>query len=156
MDGFLVEPQNQVRAGTTWEPSHEWWLAEATLSSRGFRWFTRKHWFPWLIHKTKTEEPKTEVQQLQTGLTGGSDRSNQWVWPVWPMGTGLTGEEHWSDRCTTTQSEDFEAEDTRRDRKACIEAKQVCGRWASVRWSDDKDRMHPRGACIPSSLVKVF
>jgi hypothetical protein len=24
MDGFLVEPQNQGRAGTTWEPSHEW------------------------------------------------------------------------------------------------------------------------------------
>jgi hypothetical protein len=29
-----------------------------------------------LIHKNKTEEPKTEVQQLQTGLTSGyqSDR----------------------------------------------------------------------------------
>jgi hypothetical protein len=23
MDGFLVEPQNQCRAGTTWEPSYE-------------------------------------------------------------------------------------------------------------------------------------
>jgi hypothetical protein len=22
--GFLVEPQNQYRAGTSWEPSHEW------------------------------------------------------------------------------------------------------------------------------------
>jgi hypothetical protein len=32
VDGFLVEPQNQGRAGTTWEPSHEWRLAEATLS----------------------------------------------------------------------------------------------------------------------------
>jgi hypothetical protein len=31
-DGFLVEPQNQCRAGTSWEPSHEWWLAEATSS----------------------------------------------------------------------------------------------------------------------------
>jgi hypothetical protein len=39
--------------------------------------------------------------------------------------TGLTGGEHRSDRCATTQSGDFEAEDTRRDRKACIEAKQV-------------------------------
>jgi hypothetical protein len=29
------------------------------------------HWVPWLIHKAKTEEPKMEVQQLQTGLTGG-------------------------------------------------------------------------------------
>jgi hypothetical protein len=38
---------------------------------------------------------------------------------------GLTGEEHRSDRCATTQSEIFEAEDMRRDRKACVEAKQV-------------------------------
>jgi hypothetical protein len=39
--------------------------------------------------------------------------------------TGLTGEEHRSDRCATTQSGIFEVEDTRRDRKACVEAKQV-------------------------------
>jgi hypothetical protein len=69
------------------------------------------HWVPWLIHKDKTEEPKTEVQQHRTCLTG---------------------EEHRSDRCATTQSGDFEAEDTRRDRKACVEAKQVCGHWPSV------------------------
>jgi hypothetical protein len=37
------------------------------------------HWVPWLIHKANTEEPKTEVQQHQTGLTGGSDRSDRWV-----------------------------------------------------------------------------
>jgi hypothetical protein len=41
------------------------------------------------------------------------------------VGTDLTGEEHWSDRCATTQSGIFEAEDTRRDRKACVEAKQA-------------------------------
>jgi hypothetical protein len=41
------------------------------------------------------------------------------------VGTGLTGEEHRSDRCVTPQSGIFEAEDTRRDRKACVEAKQV-------------------------------
>jgi hypothetical protein len=57
-----------------------------------------------LIHKAKTEEPKTELQQRQTGLTG---------------------EENRSDRCATTQSGIFEAEDTRRDRNACVEAKQV-------------------------------
>jgi hypothetical protein len=28
------------------------------------------HWVPWLIHKAKTGEPKTVLQQLQTGLTG--------------------------------------------------------------------------------------
>jgi hypothetical protein len=55
------------------------------------------------------------VQQLQTGLIGGSDR------------------------CVTTHSRDFKAADTHRDRKACVEAKQVCGRWASVRRSEDKD-----------------
>jgi hypothetical protein len=42
VDGFVVEPQNQGRAGTTWEPSHEWRLAEATPSLRGLQWFTRK------------------------------------------------------------------------------------------------------------------
>jgi hypothetical protein len=40
------------------------------------------------------------------------------------VGTGLTGEEHRSDRCAKTQSGIFEAEDKRRDRMACIEAKQ--------------------------------
>jgi hypothetical protein len=42
VDSFFVEPQNQGRSGTTWEPSHEWRLAEATPSSRGLQWFTRK------------------------------------------------------------------------------------------------------------------
>jgi hypothetical protein len=41
------------------------------------------------------------------------------------VGTDLTGEEHRSDQCATTQPGIFEAEDTRRDRKACVEAKQV-------------------------------
>jgi hypothetical protein len=41
------------------------------------------------------------------------------------VGTGLTGEEHWSDWCATTQSGIFKVEDTRRDRKARVEAKQV-------------------------------
>jgi hypothetical protein len=82
MDGFLVEPQNQGRAGTTWEPSHEWRLAEATPSSRGFHGSPENHWVPWLIHKAKTEEPKTVQQQLQTSLTSGSDWSDQWGAPV--------------------------------------------------------------------------
>jgi hypothetical protein len=56
-----------------------------------------------LIHKAKTGEPKMVLQQLQTGLTGGYE----------------------SDRCATTQSGIFEAKDTRRDRMACVEAKQV-------------------------------
>jgi hypothetical protein len=84
------------------------------------------HWVPWLIHKAKTE-----------------DRTRMYS-SIGSVGTDLTGDEHWSDRCATTQSGDFEVEDTRRDRKACVEAKQVCGRWASVRWSKDKDfQIHP-------------
>jgi hypothetical protein len=38
------------------------------------------------------------------------------------VGTSLTGEEHRSDRCATMQFRIFEAEDTRRDRKASVEA----------------------------------
>jgi hypothetical protein len=56
-----------------------------------------------LIHKDKTEEPKTVQQQHQTGLTG---------------------EEHQSDRCAMTLFGIFEMEDMRRDRKTCVEAKQ--------------------------------
>jgi hypothetical protein len=91
------------------------------------------YWVPLLIHKAKTEEPKMRCSSIGPG------------------GTSLTGDEHRSNRCATTQFGDFEAEDTRWDRKACVEAKQVCGCWASVRWSDDKDfQIRPRGACIPS------
>jgi hypothetical protein len=39
----------------------------------------KNHWVPWLINKAKTEELKTVLQQCQTGLTGGSDRSDRWV-----------------------------------------------------------------------------
>jgi hypothetical protein len=49
VDGFLVEPQNQGRAETTWEPSHEWQLAEATPSS------PENHWVTQLSHKTEAE-----------------------------------------------------------------------------------------------------
>jgi hypothetical protein len=120
MDGFLVEPQNQGRAGTMWEPSHEWRVAEATLSSRGFQWFKRKP----LGSLAQSQDQRTE-----DGGARASDRS---------------------DRYATTQSGDFEAEDMHQDRKACVEAKQVCGRWASFQLRDDKDfRIRPRGACIP-------
>jgi hypothetical protein len=91
MDGFLVEPENQGRAGTTWEPSHEWRLARLHRVRGVSGGSPENHWVPWLIHKAKTEEPKTVLQQCLTGLTGGSDRSDLWV-PVRQVGsTGLTG-----------------------------------------------------------------
>jgi hypothetical protein len=61
MDGLLVEPQNQGRAGNMWEPSHEWWLAEATLSSWGFRWFTRKALGSFVDPQSQDRRPKMEV-----------------------------------------------------------------------------------------------
>jgi hypothetical protein len=97
MESFLVEPQNQVRARTTWEPSHEWRLAEATPSSQGFRWFTRKP-------LGSLVGPQSQDQRTEDRGAAASDRS---------------------DRCATMQSRDFEAEDTRRDHKSCVEAKQV-------------------------------
>jgi hypothetical protein len=100
MDDFLVEPRNQGRAGTTWASSHEWRLAEATPSSRGFRWFTRKP-LGFLV------DPQSQDRRTEDGGAAALDRS---------------------DWCATAQSGDFEVEDTRRDRKACVEAKQVCGR----------------------------
>jgi hypothetical protein len=44
---------------------------------------------------------------------------------------GLTGG-YRSDRCEMTQFGDFEVEDMRRDHKASVEAKKVCGHWAFV------------------------
>jgi hypothetical protein len=67
--------------------SGDWWGLHRV---RGvFSGSLENHWVPWLIHKAKTEEPKMEVQQHRTGLTGGY-RSN---------------------RCAMTQFGKFEAED---------------------------------------------
>jgi hypothetical protein len=71
------------------------------------------------------------VHQKTTRFLGWSTKPRPKNWrrrcssigPVWPVGTDLTGEEHRSDRCATTQSGIFEVEDTRRDGKACVEAK---------------------------------
>jgi hypothetical protein len=117
MDAFLVEPQNQGQAGTTWEPSHEWRLVEATLSSRGLQWFTRK-----------PLGYSVEAQNRGRGLDE----------EVWPTQAGSTAQEGRSDclgrsdcpgrsnrPALVAGAECFEAEDTRRDHQACVEAKQV-------------------------------
>jgi hypothetical protein len=70
MDGFLVEPQNQGRAGTTWEPSHGWRLAEATPSLRGFRWFTRKP-------LGSLVDPHSQDRRTEDGAAAVPDRSNR-------------------------------------------------------------------------------
>jgi hypothetical protein len=70
MDGFLVEPQNQDRAGTTWEPSHEWRFAEATLSSQGFQWFTRKP-------LVSLVDPQSQDRRTEDGAAAAPDRSDR-------------------------------------------------------------------------------
>jgi hypothetical protein len=77
MDSFLVEPQIQVRVGSTWEPSHEWRLAEATPSSRGFWWFTRKP-------LGSLVDPQSQDRRTEDGVAIAPDRSDRWV-PVRPV-----------------------------------------------------------------------
>jgi hypothetical protein len=72
MDGFLVEPQNKGRAGTTWESSHEWRLAEATPSSRGFQWFTRKP-------LGSLVDLQSQDRRTEDGAAAVLDRSDRWV-----------------------------------------------------------------------------
>jgi hypothetical protein len=72
MDGFLVEPENQGRAGTTCEPSHEWRLAEATPSLWGFRWFTRKP-------LGSLVDPQSQDRGTDDGDAVVPDRSDRWV-----------------------------------------------------------------------------
>jgi hypothetical protein len=123
VDGFLVEPQNQGRAGTTWDLSHEWRLAEATPTSRGLQWFTRKP-LGYLV------EPQNRGRRL--------DKEVRPPRPVQPPRRG--SQTAWAGLTTqgavllpgSLPPRSFEAEDTCRDRKACIEAKQGCGRWASI------------------------
>jgi hypothetical protein len=55
--------------------SGDWWRLHRVRRVSGGS--PENHWVPWLILKAKTEEPKTEVQQLQTGLTGVRQRSSE-------------------------------------------------------------------------------
>jgi hypothetical protein len=120
---FLAWAQNQGRAGTLWEPSHELWLAVATSSSWGLRWFTKKPsgysaepqsrgWWPGVVVRPKPPSP------------------------VWR--TGLTGLGSEGARC-------FEAEGSLGLRQGYAK----CGHQASVRWCyKDKFPKCPWWACI--------
>jgi hypothetical protein len=70
MDGFLVEPQNKVEPGLrdSRVMSGDWRRLHRVRGVSGGS--SENHWVPWLINKAKTEEPKTEMQQLWIGLTG--------------------------------------------------------------------------------------
>jgi hypothetical protein len=108
VNGFLVEPQNQGRVGTMWEPSHEWRLADATPTSRGLQWFTRKPLGYSVEPQNRDRRLDEEVWPPRLVQPSGPVRPPRPVRPPWSL----------APRC-------FEAEDTRRDRKVCVEAKQV-------------------------------
>jgi hypothetical protein len=116
VDGFLVEPQNQGRAGTLWEPS-----------SRGLRWFTRKS-------PGYSAEPQSRDRRPGVAV---------WPKPALPVWrTGLTG-------LGTQGAGSFEAEDTRRDRKACVEAtRSAVARHPSDGATKTKFPEYPWWACI--------
>jgi hypothetical protein len=61
--------------GTTWEPSDEWRLAEATPSLRGFQWFTRRP-------LGSLVDPQRQDRRTKDRGEVGLDRSDRWVWPV--------------------------------------------------------------------------
>jgi hypothetical protein len=77
VDGFLVELQNQGRARTTWEPSYEWRLAEATLSSWGLQWFTRKPLGYSVEPQNRGRRLDKEVWPTQAGSTAQKGRSDR-------------------------------------------------------------------------------
>jgi hypothetical protein len=91
VDGFLVEPQNQGRAGTTWEPSHEWRLAEATPSSRGLQWFTRKPLGYSVEPQNRGRRHDEEVRPLRP--VQPPRRGGQTAWAGQIAWAGLTAQE---------------------------------------------------------------
>jgi hypothetical protein len=116
-NGFLVEPQNQGRAGTTWEPSHHWRLAEATPSSRGLQWFTTKPLGYSGEPQNRSRRLDEEVRPPRPVQLPG--RGGQTAW------AGLTARGGAIRPPWSLAPRSFEAEDTRRDCKACVEAKQL-------------------------------
>jgi hypothetical protein len=103
----------------------------------------------WLSLKTKVE-PGLRGSRVMSGdwrrlhrvrrVSSGSPE-NHWVpWLIHKAKTkdGGTTSSRRFDWCATTSSGGFEAEDTRRDCKACVKTKQVCDHKASARWCYDE------------------
>jgi hypothetical protein len=126
VDGFLVEPQNQGQAGTLWVSSHEWWLAEATSSSRGLRWLTIK-------------PSGYSVEPQSRGRRPGVAVRPKPAWPVWK--TGLTD-------LGSQGAGSFEAEDTCRDFKACVEATRSVVVWHPSDGATKTNCQSALGVCV--------
>jgi hypothetical protein len=90
------------------------------------------HWVPCLIRKSQDRRRRCSNIRL-----------------VWLVGlTHLTNGVHRYDWCVMMASGVFEAEDTCWDHKACVEAKQVCGRQAFARWCYDKVSQKALRGCV--------
>jgi hypothetical protein len=103
------------------------------------------------------------VHQKTTGLlswaTKRGRRLDEEVWPPRPVQPPRRGgQTAWASLTTqgavwppgSQSSRTFEVEDMHQDRKACVEDKQGCSRWASVWWWQSEDfQIHPWGECIP-------
>jgi hypothetical protein len=63
---------SKMKSWTTWEPSHEWQLAEAAPSLRGFRWFTRKP-------LGSLVDPQSQDRRTEDRGAVASDRYDRWV-----------------------------------------------------------------------------
>jgi hypothetical protein len=74
---FLGWAKNQGQARTSWDPSHEWWLAEATSSSRVCGGSPENHRVTRRNHKAEAKD--------RAWLPGqnGPDQFGEPVWPVW-------------------------------------------------------------------------
>jgi hypothetical protein len=70
------------------------------------------------------------------------------------VGIGLTGDDHRSDRCATTLSGIFKAEDMHQDHMACVEAK----RGAVAGHPSDGENLKTSKTAVEGlvSLVRVF
>jgi hypothetical protein len=105
-----------------WEPSHEWRLAEATPSSRGLQWFTRKPLGYSVEPQNRGRRLDEEVQpprSVQPPRRGGQTAWGRSDCPGQSNRPGGRSDHPGRRRRDASKGR------TRRDRKACVEAKQV-------------------------------
>jgi hypothetical protein len=83
VDGFLVEPQNQGRAGTTWWSSHEWRLARGYTESVGFTLVRHKT----IGFRGRATKLRPKTRRRRGGNPGRSNRPTQTAVVVWSWQT---------------------------------------------------------------------
>jgi hypothetical protein len=119
--------KTKVRAGTSWERSHEWWLAGGYIKFAGF----------------------AVVHQKTSGLLGWATKPRPKTGRGCLAETGLTGFENWSDRFGVAGRRKLRGRGHTLGSQGLRRGYAKCGRRASVRWCyEDKFPKCPRWACI--------